>query len=106
MAAQRKASDAMVTMDDIRSRREDILRISAKHGARNVRIFGSVVRGQATEGSDIDVLVHMDEDRSLLDQIALMHELEDLLGCKVDVVEDDAVYRQIRDRVLSESMAL
>ena len=96
----------MVSMSDILDRREDILRIAAKHGAKDVRIFGSVVRGQAGEGSDLDVLVHMDEDSSLLDHIALMHELEDLLGCKVDVVEDDALYRQIRDRVLSESKAL
>jgi len=96
----------MVSMGEILARREDILRIAAKHGAKDVRIFGSVLRGQAGEGSDLDVLIHMEEDRSLLDHIALMHELEDLLGCKVDVVEDDALHRQIRSRILAESRAL
>ena len=93
-------------MRNILDRREEILRIAAMHGAKNVRIFGSVVRGQAREGSDLDVLVHMEEDRSLLDHIALMHDLEDLFGCNVDVVDDDVLHRQLRDRVLSESMAL
>jgi len=93
-------------MSDILLRREEILRIAARHGATDVRIFGSVLRGEASEGSDLDVLVHMDEDRSLLDHIALMHELEDLLGCKVDVVEDDALYRQLRAHILAESRAL
>jgi predicted nucleotidyltransferase len=96
----------MVSLNSIQDRREDILRIAAKHGASNVRIFGSVVRGQAGEGSDVDVLVHLNDDRSLLDHVALMHDLEDLLGCKVDVVEDDALHRSIRQRVLAEAMPL
>jgi hypothetical protein len=96
----------MVSMSDIQGRREEILRIAAKHGATNVRVFGSVVHGQAREGSDLDILIHMDDNRSLLDHIALMHDLQDLLGCKVDVVEDEALYCGVKDRILAESVTL
>jgi len=96
----------MVTVSDIRKRREEILRIASRHGARNVRLFGSVVRGEASEGSDVDLLVKLDDDRSLVDHIALMRELEELLGCSVDVVSEDALDRLIRDRVLEEGVAL
>ncbi len=96
----------MVSMSDILTRREDIRRVSARHGASNPRVFGSVVRGEQIAGSDVDLLVHLDADRSLLDQIALMHELEDLLNCKVDVVDDEAVYPGLRERILSEAVAL
>lgn len=96
----------MVTVDDIRRRREEILRIAAGHGAHNVRLFGSVVRGEAMEGSDVDLLVKLDDDRSLIDHIALMRELEDLLRCAVDVVSEDALHRSIRARVLQEGVAL
>lgn len=96
----------MVSMNDILARREDILRVAAKHGAHDPRLFGSVVRGEQGAGSDVDLLVHLDDDRSLLDQIALMHELGDLLGCKVDVVEDEAVYPSIRESVLAEAVVL
>ena len=96
----------MVSLNSIMDRRGEILQLAAKHGATNVRVFGSVVRGQAGEGSDVDVLVRLDDDRSLLDHIALMQDLEDLLGCHVDVVEDRALHRLIRDRVLSEAVQL
>jgi hypothetical protein len=96
----------MVSLANIVSRREVILQIAARHGAGNVRIFGSIVRGEMKEGSDLDLLVHLEADRSLLDHIALMHDLEDLLGCKVDIVEDDCLHRAVRERVLSEARAL
>jgi uncharacterized protein len=96
----------MVAMNDILSRRSDILRIAARHGARDVRVFGSVVRGQAGEASDVDFLVRLDDDRSLLDHVALMQDLEDTLGCRVDVVTDRALHRAIRDRVLAEAVPL
>jgi len=96
----------MVSMSNILDRRGEILRIAARHGARNVRIFGSVASGKTTEDSDLDILVRLDDDRSLLDHIALMQDLEDLLGCHVDVVEDRALHRLIRDRVLSEAVQL
>ncbi len=96
----------MVALNDILSRREDILRIAARHGARGVRVFGSVVRGQAGEDSDVDFLVRLDRDRSLLDHVALMQDLEDLFGCRVDVVTERALHRLIRDRVLAEAVPL
>jgi len=93
-------------MSNILDRRGEILQIAARHGARNVRIFGSVASGKTTKDSDLDILVRLDDDRSLLDHIALMQDLEDLLGCHVDVVEDRALHRLIRDRVLSEAVQL
>ena len=96
----------MPSLSDIRRIRGEILRVAAKHGAGNVRLFGSIVRGEAKEGSDVDVLVHLDDRASLLDHIALMRELEALLGCPVDVLNDEALHRAIRDRVLAEAMEL
>jgi hypothetical protein len=96
----------MAALEDILDLLDEILRVAAKHGARNVRLFGSVLRGEAKEGSDVDVLVHLDEHASLLDHIALMRELEELLGCPVDFVNDEALHRAIRDRVLAEAMQL
>ena len=104
--ADHDGEPAVVSMNDILARREDIRRVAARHGASNPRLFGSVLRGQQGPGSDVDLLVHLDDDRSLLDQIALMHELEDLLGCKVDVVEDEAVYPGLPERILSEAVDL
>jgi len=96
----------MVCMSDILARRDEILRIAAEHGARNVRLFGSVVRGEEKAESDVDFLVHLDEDRSLLDHVALIRDLGHLLGCDVDVVEDDAVYAGLRDRIMAEAVEL
>lgn len=96
----------MVALNDILSRRDEILRIAARHGARDVRIFGSVVRGEAGRDSDVDFLVRLDDDRSLLDHIALIRELEDLIGCRVDVVAEDDLHRAIRARVLAEGVNL
>jgi len=96
----------MAALNDIRGRRKEILRIAARHGAHNVRLFGSVVRGDAAADSDVDFLVRLDDDRSLMDHIALIRELEDLLGCRVDVVTEDALHRVIRARVLAEGVPL
>ena len=95
-----------VTLQDIRARREEILQAAQKHGASNVRLFGSVVRGDAAQDSDVDFLVTMAEGRSLLDRIALIHELEDLFHRSVDVVNERALHRLLRDRVLSEAIPL
>lgn len=95
---------------DIRERvnslREEILAIATKHGARNVRLFGSVARGEAGPDSDIDILVELEPGRSLLDLSGLLLDLEHLLGCKVDVVPDDSLHWYIRDRVLGEAVPL
>jgi hypothetical protein len=88
----------------LKEKREEILRIAARHGAHNVRVFGSVARGEADAQSDIDLLVEFEPDRSLLDHAALWLELQELLGCKVDVVSEGGVKARIRDRVLREAL--
>jgi uncharacterized protein len=90
----------------LKEKREEILQIAAKHGARTVRIFGSVARGEADEASDLDLLVEMEPGRSLLDLGGLLMELQDLLGCRVDVVTEKGLRERIRDRVLKEAVAL
>ena len=90
----------------ISNKRDEILRISAAHGANNLRLFGSVSRGEATEKSDIDILISLDSGRTLLDIIAMKQDLEDLLGCAVDVVTDDAVSPYIREQILKDAVSL
>jgi len=96
----------MTARELLREKREEIIRVAARHGARNVRIFGSVARGEADDESDIDLLVEMDPDRSLMDHAALWLALQDLLGRKVDVVSDRGIKPRIRDRVLREAVPL
>ena len=86
--------------------RDRILQIAASHGARNVRIFGSVARGTAGPESDVDVLVAMDPDRSLLDLCALGDELEDLLGRRVDIVTESGLSPYLRDEILRTAIPL
>ena len=96
----------MGTDELITAKRADILRLAAQHGARNVRVFGSVARGEARPDSDIDVLVEFEPGRTLLDRIGLMQDLEDLLGRKVDVVTEKALHRMIRQQVLEQAVQL
>jgi predicted nucleotidyltransferase len=83
---------------------EEILRVAQKHGAHNVRVFGSVARGEADEASDIDFLVDMEPGRSLLDLGGLQADLENLLDCRVDVVTEGGLKARIRARVLHEAV--
>jgi len=85
---------------------DEILRIAARHGAKNIRVFGSVARGDADAASDVDVLVDMEPGRSLLDMGGLLMDLQDLLGCPVDVVTERGLRARIRDRVLKEAVPL
>lgn len=84
----------------------DILTIAQKYGAKNLRIFGSVARGQESELSDIDILLEMDAQQGLLEQIAFAQALEDLLGCKVDLAEEETLHPLIKNRVMQEAIAL
>jgi uncharacterized protein len=90
----------------LKEKREAILCLCAEHGARNVRVFGSVARGEADEQSDIDLLVDMEPGRSLLDLGGLLMDLQALLGQKVDVVTERGLKPRIRERVLAEAVAL
>ena len=96
-----------MTLEDLlKEKREAILRICANHGARNVRVFGSVARGEADAQSDIDLIVEFEPERSLLDHAALWLELQDILGCKLEVVSDRGIKPRIRERVLREAIPL
>lgn len=96
----------MMQLDQIRDQREAILRLAAKHGARNVRIFGSVARGEAGPASDVDVLVDFESGRSLLDLVGFEQDLESLLGCSVDVVTDRGISPYMEARILREAIPL
>lgn len=87
-------------------KRAAILCIAAQHGARNVRVFGSVARGEAGPESDVDFLVELEPGRSLLDHAALLVDLEQLLGCKVDVATERSLKERMRARVLKEAVPL
>ena len=90
----------------LKEKREEILRIATQHGARNIRVFGSVARGEADEKSDIDFLVEMEPGRTLLDMGGLLMDLRELLGRDVDVVTERGLKERIRDRVLREAVAV
>jgi len=88
----------------LKERRKEILQVAAKYGARNVRVFGSVARGEADALSDIDFLVEMEPGRSLLDLGGLQAELETVMGRPVDVVTEKGLKSRIRGRVLAEAV--
>ena len=90
----------------LQQKREEILCIAARHGARTVRVFGSVARGEAGPESDVDFLVELEPGRSLLDHAALLLDLEQLLGCKVDVATERSLKERMRGRVLREAVPL
>ena len=90
----------------LQEKREDILRIATKRGATNIRIFGSVARGEDDERSDIDFLVDMEPGRSIFDLGGLLMELQDLLGHEVDVVTERGLRTRIKDEVLREAISL
>jgi uncharacterized protein len=86
--------------------RQDILHIASSHGARNVRVFGSAIRQGDADIRDLDVLVEMDDGRSLLDLVALSDELEEALGVEVDVLTEGGLSPYLRDRILAEAIPL
>jgi len=98
--------DSMSIGQELQSKRVDILRLADRHGASEVRVFGSVARGEAGVDSDVDLLIKMAPERSLLDHVALWQDLEDLLGRKVDLVSEKALHRLIRDQILKEAVPL
>ena len=90
----------------IKVKREEILQIAAEHGARNVRLIGSVARGDAGPDSDVDLLVELEPGCTLLDHAALILELEKLLGHKIDVASDLGLRHRVKERVLAEAVPL
>jgi predicted nucleotidyltransferase len=96
----------MKTDQLIKQKREEILHIAARYGGYNVRVFGSVARGEADERSDIDFLVDMEAGRSLLDLGGLLMDLQATLGRNVDVVTERGLKPRIREKVLKEAIEL
>jgi hypothetical protein len=93
-------------IEELKEKREQILAIAERHGARRIHIFGSTARGEGARDSDVDFLIELAPKRSLLDIIAMKQDLEDLLQCKVDVVTEKAVSPYIRDEIVSRAIAL
>ncbi len=87
-------------------RRKTILDIAAPHGARNVRVFGSMARGDAGPLSDMDLLVDMEPGRGLFDLIGFWQDTEEFLGCKVDVITDGGISPYLKDRIYAEAVPL
>ena len=96
----------MIANSDLEKRRREILAITERHGGRNVRVFGSQARGAGTAYSDVDILIDLESGRSLLDIVAIKQDLEDLLGCSVDVVTEASISPYYRDQILSEAVTL
>ncbi len=96
----------MGVLELLRQRRNEILKLASQHGARNVRVFGSAARGEADGDSDIDFLVELELGRTLFDLGALLMDLQDLLGRKVDIITDDSIYWLLRRRILKEAVSL
>jgi predicted nucleotidyltransferase len=94
------------TLQELRGRRDEILELAARYGASNVRVFGSVARGEADERSDVDFLVDMDEGRTLFDMGALFMDLQDALEREVMVTTVAGLRPRIREAVLKDAVAL
>jgi predicted nucleotidyltransferase len=86
--------------------RDVIDRVVRQYGGSNIRIFGSAARGDATDASDLDILIKLESGRTLLDLVAMKQDLEDALGCKVDIVTDTGLSPYIRDYILEETVPL
>jgi putative addiction module CopG family antidote len=96
----------VLTLEEVQARRDEILVIARRHGARNVRLFGSIVRGEAGPHSDVDFLVDMESGRSALDRAGLLVDLGELLGCGVDVATEGSLRERVRERALTEALTL
>jgi predicted nucleotidyltransferase len=86
--------------------RPQVLAVATRHGASNLRIYGSIATGREHAASDLDLLVDLSEEQSLLGLISLRHDLEDLLGCSVDVTEAETLHPLIRTQILEQALAL
>jgi hypothetical protein len=96
----------MAVSQAVKEKREEILKVAALRGAKNVRLFGSPARGEESADSDVDLLVDTEERRGLPDLSHLLQEMEELLGCRVHVVESDALHWTIRECIIKEAVPL
>jgi hypothetical protein len=104
---RKRQEETLMGLEELlREKRQEILEIATRHGAYNVRIFGSVARGEADEQSDVDILVDAAPETSSWFPAGLIIDLEELLGCEVDVVTEGGLRPRIKDRVLKEAIPL
>ncbi|MDX1983561.1 MAG: nucleotidyltransferase family protein [Bryobacteraceae bacterium] len=97
----------MPTLEALRlEKRDQIIEIAARHGDRNLRVFGSVARGESHEGSDLDLPIEWEPGRSLFDQVHLVEDLQALLGVRVDVATERSLHRLLKNRILREAVPL
>ena len=94
------------TLEELQALRDEILRLAAKFGASNVRVFGSVARGEATPESDVDLLVSFPPDRSMFELVGMWLDLKDLLGCEVSLVPDGIDDRDFLQQILQDAVPL
>jgi predicted nucleotidyltransferase len=90
----------------LESRRNEILDLAGTHGAKNIRVFGSAARDEGGPASDVDLLVDMEKGRNLLDLVGFWQDLEELLGCRVDVITDGGISPYLRERIYAEAIPL
>jgi predicted nucleotidyltransferase len=95
-----------LTLNELRLYRDDILQLAEQHGAYNVRVFGSVARGETHSESDIDFLVAFHPGTSIFDEVGLWQDLQELLGCEVDLSSDDTLKDYVRPHVLKDAILL
>ena len=96
----------MITRESVMQNREAIFDIARRYGAHDLRLFGSVARGDATEASDVDFIVRFEPGRSLFDHGGLVMDLTDLLGVKVDVIDEGGMQPRFRQAVMPEAISL
>ncbi len=96
----------MNTRNILKEKRSQILKIAERYGTKNVRVFGSVARGDSTSASDVDFLVDLEPGRNLFDLGGFLYEVQELLGCPVDVVTEKGLREHVRPSVLKEAVPL
>ena len=96
----------MLVVSEIKNKRKEILQIASNYGATNIRVFGSVARGEEKQNSDIDLLVTLEEGRSLFDLIDLKIKLEEILNRKVDLVTEESVHWYLKDNIKKEAIKI
>lgn len=96
----------MSLLDELRAKRDDIYAIAARHGVTDIRVFGSVARGEEDADSDVDFLIRMEKERDYFDLVELQLDLEDMLGFTCDVVSEGGLHWLLRDTIINEARPL
>jgi len=99
-------AEKMKMMENLKEKREELFKIAEKYGVENIRVFGSVVRGEETPKSDIDFLIRMKKGKDLFDLGGFQYDATELLGRRVDVVLEGGIYHMLKERILNEAKPL